>query len=111
MRNHIKLGPVILRIRSKHLAPWGFPRIKVGGLSIWSWTNSGQFVPASYHAPNSLTWSWAVWVGLQKTWGFRVWGHGGPSQLTREIFIGPFRIAVFTQERTPRRDQPPKGQA
>jgi hypothetical protein len=60
--NFISLGPVTLRVGSKHLAPWGFPRIQIGGLSLWSWSNSGQFVPASYHPRSSITWLWTVWI-------------------------------------------------
>lgn len=36
--NHVRLGPVILRIGSHNLAPWGWPRIQIGGLSIGSRT-------------------------------------------------------------------------
>jgi hypothetical protein len=60
--NFITLGPVSLRVGSKHLAPWGFPRIRIGGLSLWSWTNSGHFVPASYHPRSSITWIWSAWI-------------------------------------------------
>ena len=36
MGNWIALGPVRIRIGSKYLAPWGFPRLQIGGLSLWS---------------------------------------------------------------------------
>ena len=66
--NHIKIGPVIIRVGSKHLAPWGFPRIKIGGLSLWSWTNTGQLVPASYPPRKSITWLWSLWVEPRRPW-------------------------------------------
>lgn len=62
--NHVRLGPVILRIGSRNLAPWGFPRIQIGGLSLWSRTNSGDLHLAAYHPRASLTWLW--YVGITK---------------------------------------------
>lgn len=59
-KNYISLGPVRIRHGSKHLAKWGFPRIAIGGLSLWTWTNTGQFTLASYHPASSITWLWAV---------------------------------------------------
>ena len=68
MRNHIKIGPAIIRIGSKHLAPWGFPRLRIWGLSFWTWTNSGQLGLASYHPQSSITWLWSLWIDHRRPW-------------------------------------------
>lgn len=72
MSNHFKLGPVIIRTGSKHLAPWGFPRVRIGGLSLWSRSNTGAWIPASYHPKSSITWLWSIWVSRSPRWGFSV---------------------------------------
>lgn len=101
-RNHIRLGPVVVRIGSKNLAKWGYPRVKVGGLSLWSWTNTGQFVPAGYHPRNSITWLWSVWIGRNRsTYRLRRWRH----DRNTEWLIGPLRISIHRQERMPRRKE------
>jgi hypothetical protein len=66
VRNHYGIGPIIVRIGSKHLAPWGFPRVQIGGLSLWSWTNSGDLLLAAYHPRRSITWLWSIGIGRQK---------------------------------------------
>jgi hypothetical protein len=66
MRNYLIFGPVRIRISSKHLASWGFARISIGGLSLWSWSNSGELILASYHPRSSLTWLWSVALGKRK---------------------------------------------
>lgn len=67
-KNHIKIGPAIIRIGSKHLAPWGFPRLRVCGLSVWTWTNSGPLCLASYHPKTSITWLWALYIDPRRPW-------------------------------------------
>ena len=67
-KNHIKVGPVIVRIGSKHLASWGFPRLHIGGLHFWSWTNSGQLILAGYHPRSSITWLWSLWIDPRRPW-------------------------------------------
>ena len=62
MGNWIKLGPVCVRTGSKHLAPWGYARVSIGGLSLWSRTNSGDRVLASYHPRGCSTWHWSLSV-------------------------------------------------
>lgn len=62
MRNHLRLGPVIFRVGGKNLAPWGYPRVQIGGLSIWSRTNTGELHLASYHPRSSITWLWYVGI-------------------------------------------------
>ncbi len=64
MKNHLRLGPVIFRIGGKSLAPWGYPRVQIGGFAIWSRTNNGEVHLASYHPRSSLTWLW--YVGITK---------------------------------------------
>lgn len=58
--NWLILGPVRVRVGSKHLAPWGYPRIEVGGLSLWSRWNTGERLLASYHPRSSITWLWQL---------------------------------------------------
>ncbi len=71
MANHVRLGPVTLRVGSRNLAPWGYPRVQIGGLSFWSRTNSGDLHLAAYHPRRSITWLW--YVGVTK----RGRGYGG----------------------------------
>jgi hypothetical protein len=105
MSNYISIGPLHIRIRSKHIAPWGFPRVMVNGFSVWSWTNSGELCLASYHPRSSITWLWAFYVG----WSWRVWGLSGrhirrPS--VKELHIGPAVMRIEVQDRMPRRAKP-----
>jgi hypothetical protein len=66
MKNHIRIGPITLRVGSKHLAPWGFPRVQIRGLSLWSWSNNGDLHLAGYHPRRSITWLWYVAVGRNR---------------------------------------------
>lgn len=66
--NYIQIGPAIIRVGSKHLASWGFPRLCIGGLSVWSWTNEEWLTLASYHPASSITWLWAVYVDPLRPW-------------------------------------------
>lgn len=98
MSNWVKIGPVRLRIGSKHLAPWGFPRVAVHGLSFWSWTNGGDLCLASYHPASSITWLWALYV----EWSWQHWGlsyrrAGFPN--IKELRIGPAIFRFASQER------------
>lgn len=75
-------GPISIRVKSRkkaHLAPWGFPWLQIGGLSLFSGTSSGGWVIAAYHPRNSLTWLWMLFT------------HGG-------------RLRLKTQKRMPRKD-------
>lgn len=62
MSNYITIGPVRLRVGSKGLASWGYPRLQVGGLQIWAHINSGGVTLASYHPHDSTTWHWSVQI-------------------------------------------------
>lgn len=64
MRNYVKIGPLALRISSKHLANWGFPVAIIWGLHFWTRTNSGERVFVYYHPHTSITWLWSLeWRG------------------------------------------------
>lgn len=60
MRNYLIMGPVRIRLSRKHLAPWGYPLLKIGGLDFLSRMNTGDLVLASYHPDWSLTWRWSA---------------------------------------------------
>ena len=60
MRNYVRLGPVHIKVSNRHLAKWGFPLIRIGGLSLFTWDNCGVFMPAAYHPRSSLTWLWSL---------------------------------------------------
>lgn len=66
MSNHIGIGAVQLRIRSKGIASWGYPRIQIGGLSLFTRASNGELHIASYHPRRSLTWLWYVGLGKEK---------------------------------------------
>jgi hypothetical protein len=77
----LKLGPVTIRVGSKYLAKWGFPRVQIGGLSFWSRDTGGRLHLAAYHPRGCLTWHWFValyrsghghsgWFDLQWRKGF-----------------------------------------
>lgn len=60
MRNYIHLGPLAIKVSNRNLAHWGFPRARIGGLSIATWDSNGRFMPVSYHPRSSITWLWAT---------------------------------------------------
>lgn len=64
MRNHYSIGPLRIRVGGKNLSPWGFPRVQIGGLTLWSRTNTGELHLAAYHPKSSITWIW--YVGLTR---------------------------------------------
>jgi hypothetical protein len=66
---HLKLGPVVVRY-GKHLASWGYPRLQLGGLSFWSWTNGGDFSLAAYHPRSSIIWIWFIHVSRRPGRGY-----------------------------------------
>lgn len=63
--NYVTLGPVHLRISSKHIAPWGYARLMIGGLSFFSRTNSQEVMLASYQ-PKGSTWHWSFYLARDK---------------------------------------------
>lgn len=75
MRNYVVMGPVRIKVSNKHLAQWGFPLVDVGGLAIWSWTNSGEWVPLSYHPSSSITWLWSLSFSRRPTMSAPVMRH------------------------------------
>lgn len=43
--------------------------MQIGGLGLFEKTNSkGAIVLASYHSPHSLTWSWSLWLSIDRKW-------------------------------------------
>ncbi len=62
MRSYIQLGPVGIRLSRKHLAPWGFPMIRMGGLQLFTRDTGGHMMVASYHPRGCPTWHWGVTV-------------------------------------------------
>lgn len=67
---YIKLGSLLIRFNSKGIANWGYPRVEIGGLSFWSWTNAGDFSLAAYHPRSSLTWLWFVHISSRPGRGY-----------------------------------------
>lgn len=67
MSNHINLGPIAIRVGSKGLAKWGWPRLRIGGLSFWSRSNNGDRHLAAYHPRKSITWVWYVAVSNKRS--------------------------------------------
>jgi hypothetical protein len=66
MGNYLSLGPVRLRVSSRHLAPWGYEWFGIYGLSLFSHSNSGEFILASYHPRKSITWIWSLAIGKRR---------------------------------------------
>lgn len=60
--NYLIVGPIRLRVSRKHLAPWGYALLEIGGLSFFSQTSGGDVVLASYHPRRSSTWFWSAQV-------------------------------------------------
>lgn len=58
--NYLTFGPIRLRISRRGLAPWGYARLEIGGLSLLSRDSGGGLMLASYHPRRSKTWHWVV---------------------------------------------------
>lgn len=65
MKNYFKIGPLRVRVSSKHLAPWGYERVGIGGLSFFSRSSDGAMILASY-MPKGQTWHWSFSVHKRK---------------------------------------------
>lgn len=81
MGNYLRLGPVHLRVSTKHLANWGYPAVRIAGLSLLTRDNGGRLHLASYHPKGCTTWHWFIalyrsrgarrgWFNLQRHKGF-----------------------------------------
>ena len=68
--SYLKAGPVLIRYSSKGMAKWGYPRIEIGGLSFWDWTNGGDFSLAAYHPRSSITWLWFIHISRNPGRGY-----------------------------------------
>ena len=73
--NYKSIGPVRIKTSSKGLVFWGFPVIDICGLAIWGWCNDGSFMPISYHPRDSITWTWATYIGRRQTQTRRMMRH------------------------------------
>lgn len=97
MSNHVRLGPVIIRTGSKHLAFWGFPRLRCHGVSVWTWCNDMSLILISYHPASSLTWLWSVGIRRCKNLGFSAQKF---SQRHHYLWLPfGFRIVIGVQDR------------
>jgi hypothetical protein len=70
VKNYLTLGPLRVRFSTRHLAPWGYEMVGIGGLSLLSRYNNGDLMLASY-MPRNSTWHWAV--GITKSGSNRKW--------------------------------------
>ena len=104
MRRWISIGPVSIRLSSKNLAPWGFPRLYIGGYSFWSWTSDGWFMPAAYHPKGSITWVWSATVMNLGGKIRRVSAMGGPKYSYHRLGFG-WWLVIARQEPMRRRDR------
>lgn len=60
--NYLSFGPIRLRVSRRGLAPWGYERLGIGGLRMFSRDSGGGLVLASYHPRRSSTWHWSISV-------------------------------------------------
>jgi len=51
---------------SRNIAPWGYERIGIGGLSLLTTASNGDWVLASYHPETSDTWHWSICLAKNK---------------------------------------------
>jgi hypothetical protein len=105
MRNYLVIGPVRIRVSSRHLAPWGFARVAVGGLSLLSRTNTGHLMLASYHPAWSHTWRWAVQImkgGKDRPWIDRAKHRSGQRHDYYRLPLG-WQIMVSQQNYMPKK--------
>lgn len=66
MKNLLVLGPLRVRLSRKGLASWGYARIEIGGLRLFSRTNSARtYNLAAFHSSHSLTWRWVLSISRQ----------------------------------------------
>lgn len=63
MRNYLSFGPVSIKLHNRGQAAWGYPGIRIGGLSLLARSSNGNLVLASYHPRSSMTWLWSVSLG------------------------------------------------
>lgn len=94
--NHVKLGPVIIRIGGRGLAPWGYPRLQIGGLSFWSRCNNGDLHFAGYHPRRSITWLWYVGITKRSRGYYEIFSKAEIKRrailfVTGNPFVGPTR--------------------
>lgn len=108
MRNYLTLGPVRLLVNRQYLASWGYPRLSIGGLSLWSKSNNGDRTLASYHPRDSLTWHWSVSITKRNPAMWSAEAREGRAQLYREG--NPFITAPSWRDRFMILTNNPRGQ-
>lgn len=60
---HLYIPPVLIRLQR---ATWGYPLVRIHGLSLFTKTNDGALNIASYHPANSITWLWMLQVSFSR---------------------------------------------
>ena len=88
MKNHLNIGPVSIRVGSKNIAAWSYPRLQIGGLSIWSWTNTGELLLAAYHPRSSITWLWSAGITHHGRGYARIFSKAERTRLARLFAAG-----------------------
>jgi hypothetical protein len=96
MKPYVRLGPVSIRVSRKYLAPWGFPLLRIGGLSLWDRDSGGRLMLAAYHPKGSPTWHW--FVTISHGWTRRVWPKFDPAERRQgqwsDYVLLPFGITL-----------------
>lgn len=87
----IIIGPVQLRLSSHNLCWWGFPRLKIGGLTIWSWHSDGALGLAAYHPKGSTAWHWSISLTRRQRY-FKGWRSITPPELRRGQWHDYYRL-------------------
>lgn len=99
MGNWLRVGPLVIRTGSKHLASWGYPRLKIGGLSFWTRSNDGELNLAGYHPRSSITWLW--FLRLTRSGGQSFTHRMGASGMRLQRLPFGWALAFHWQARMP----------
>lgn len=77
MKNYLRLGPVSIKVSNKYQAAWGYPMVRIGGLSILTRDSGGGMNLMGYHPRSSLTWLWFINAYRGKAMAPQKWGSHG----------------------------------
>lgn len=99
--SYFVVGPIAIKTSSKNLAFWGFPVVRIGGIDIWSWCNDGSFMPVACHPRDSITWTWATYIGRRQTQTRRISRHNFGGSFEQWLPFG-FYFRCSWQDRMPR---------
>jgi hypothetical protein len=104
MRNYLTVGPVSILISRRHLANWGFPDVKLGGLDFWTRTNDGALNLLAYHPSWSITWLWCINLRRCRYGSWLLVDRARRSQRHHRLRL-PFgwSISLWTQRAMPRK--------